>query len=387
MITTRKHILVVDDNPANRELLEEVLQPQGYDVTLVASGAECLDHVASHHVDVVMLDVMMPGMDGFEVAVALRANPETQTIPILMITALSDTQDRITGIECGCDDFISKPFDRDEVLARTRSMIRMTGVRDEQINETSAEIAAMRRQLEAARRVQEALYPDAVPAIDGFDIWGHNLSSLEVSGDYYDIIAGDEANGRAIFAIADVSGKGAPAALLASSLHAALHSQALDPDFDVVTATETLNRLVALHSPGAIFATMLIGELVPLEGAVRYVRAGHELPCLVDRHGNVSRPVHGGGVLGIDPNMRYPAAEITMEPGELLCLYTDGVTDAEDERGRPFGVERLEGVLASLRDRTAEEAGNAIVRAVESFSADRVDDMTFIVIRRTGRER
>ncbi len=205
-----------------------------------------------------------------------------------------------------------------------------------------------------------------------------------MSGDYYDVISGEQANERALFAIADVSGKGAPAALLASTLHAGLHSQTPDPEFDLVRAMERLNALVARHSPGNIFATMLLGEMVTRDGSIRYVRAGHELPCHVRADGSVARPAAGGGLLGIDIGMRFELTEIATRPGDVFCVYTDGVTDMEDADGTPFGPERLTRVLSEHRGAAAERIGAAIVRAVDEFSSERIDDLTFIVIRRVA---
>lgn len=379
---TLPRVLVVDDNAANRDLLEALLAPEGYDVALAASGQECLDHIAGNAVDVVLLDVMMPGMDGFQVAGAIRSDPRTQTLPIIMVTALADTHDRIVGIESGCDDFISKPFDRNEVLARTRAVVRLAHLRNEQVAKTREEVTAIRRELETARRVQEALLPTDLPRISGFDIWGCNRSSLEVSGDYFDVVECNDLRGRVIFALADVSGKGVPAALLTANLHAGLHSQLLDVDLGLVDAISNLNRLVALNSPPGFFATMILGELQPGSGVVRYVRAGHELPALIRSNGMVEQLQDGDGLLGIDADATFAAYEVTIEPGETICMYTDGVTDAESSDDDPFGYEALEGVLVEHRGRSAREVGEAIVGAVDDFAHEQTDDITLLVIRR-----
>jgi len=124
-------ILVVDDEPANVKLLEAYLLPQGYRVLTASNGNDALSLAARENVDLVLLDVMMPLLDGFEATRRLRADSSTQSIPVVLVTSLKDTSDRIKGIEAGCDDFISKPFDKSELFARIRSLLRIKAMRDE----------------------------------------------------------------------------------------------------------------------------------------------------------------------------------------------------------------------------------------------------------------
>ena len=124
-------ILVVDDQPQNIELLEAHLVPQGYEVVKAASGEEALEKLSGNQIDLVLLDVMMPRMSGFEVLEKLRADKKTRLIPVVMITAHKETEDRVKALEAGCDDFISKPFDKHELLARVKSLLRIKSLHDE----------------------------------------------------------------------------------------------------------------------------------------------------------------------------------------------------------------------------------------------------------------
>jgi putative two-component system response regulator len=123
-------ILVVDDQPQNIELLEAYLAPQGYEVVSAASGEEALQKLAQNPVDLILLDVMMPGMDGFEVTRRIRKDPLHRLLPIILVTALRETEDRVKGIEAGCDDFLSKPVDKVELLARVRSLLKVKAYND-----------------------------------------------------------------------------------------------------------------------------------------------------------------------------------------------------------------------------------------------------------------
>jgi putative two-component system response regulator len=123
-------ILVVDDQPQNIELLEAYLVPQGYEVVKAANGEEALEKLSSNPIDLILLDVMMPGMDGFEVARRVRQDDKNRLLPIVLVTALRETEDRVKGIEAGCDDFLSKPFDKVELLARVQSLLKVKDYND-----------------------------------------------------------------------------------------------------------------------------------------------------------------------------------------------------------------------------------------------------------------
>ena len=123
-------ILVVDDQPQNIELLEAHLLPQGYEIVKAASGEEAFEKLSGHRIDLILLDVMMPGMDGFEVTRRVRQDATHRLLPIILVTALQETEDRVKGIEAGCDDFISKPIDKIELLARVRSLLKVKAYND-----------------------------------------------------------------------------------------------------------------------------------------------------------------------------------------------------------------------------------------------------------------
>ena len=127
---TKPIILVVDDEPQNTELLEAYLVPQGYEIVKAANGEEALEKLFSNQIDVMLLDVMMPGIDGFEVIRRVRQDDTHRLLPIILVTALRETEDRVKGIEAGCDDFLSKPVDKMELLARVRSLVKVKAYND-----------------------------------------------------------------------------------------------------------------------------------------------------------------------------------------------------------------------------------------------------------------
>ncbi|MBE0514489.1 two-component system response regulator [Sulfurimonas sp.] len=153
-------ILIVDDLPQNIELLEAYLAPQGYEILTASSGAEALEKLASHQVDLILLDVMMPEMDGFEVARRVRQNETMRLLPIILVTALHETEDRVRGIEAGCDDFISKPVEKSELVARVRSLLKVKAYNDLLSNyqkELESEVAKKTKEIKRAlKKLKEA---------------------------------------------------------------------------------------------------------------------------------------------------------------------------------------------------------------------------------------
>ena len=152
---TKQVILVVDDQTQNNDLLEAYLVPEGYEIIKATSGEEALAKLAGNQIDLILLDVMMPGMDGFEVTRRIRQDPQTKLVPIILVTALKETEDRIQGIKAGCDDYISKPFDKMELLARIQSLLKIKAYNDLMSNyrkELESEIVSMTAELKQSNK-------------------------------------------------------------------------------------------------------------------------------------------------------------------------------------------------------------------------------------------
>ena len=242
----------------------------------------------------------------------------------------------------------------------------------------------VRHEMEMARRTQERFLPSEIPSVPGLDIWGINVSCLEVSGDYYDVF--DLGEGRPIvFTIADVSGKGMPASLLMSNVQAGLHCHMAQENFDIKSTAENLNRLVHRNTEMGKFVTMFLAEIDKTTHLLRYVRPGHDAPILVRGNGATHMLEEGGLVLGFSPDFGYDVAEEQLGRGDVLCLYTDGITEARDAHDEEFQVERLTEVLVSSRGRSAGEIGEAILASVRSFSESvhESDDVTLVILKVT----
>jgi len=238
-------------------------------------------------------------------------------------------------------------------------------------------------QLRIAREVQTSLLPQAAPEVEGYDIAAVNLPTWEIGGDYYDYIP--LPNGRLGIVIADVSGKGVPAALIMASFRAALRAE-LQRGERVVGVFEAINRILLDSSGASRFVTAVYGILDPGRGRFTYVNCGHNPPLLLGSRGGRAALDAGGPALGMVAGVPFVSGEVTLEPGDTLALYTDGVVELSDEHDVEYGLDRLE---AQLRAGSRLPAGDTILSVVDSTRAyagreGYVDDFTLVVIKRDG---
>jgi sigma-B regulation protein RsbU (phosphoserine phosphatase) len=183
----RSKILIVDDDLINIRVLEIPLRAQGYTVLKATSGQEALEQIEVSEPDLILLDIQMPQMDGFEVCRRIRENEETQFVPIVMVTALKEAEDRIKSIEVGADDFISKPVDYHEVLARVGSLLRIKQYRDD-LKHANEELAIhnarLEKELQMAKEIQQILIPQKRD-LAGFRFFAHYVPEIDVGGDFF----------------------------------------------------------------------------------------------------------------------------------------------------------------------------------------------------------
>ena len=254
----------------------------------------------------------------------------------------------------------------------------------EEAQRIALENERLESELELARQIQLQLLPAEPPVLRGFQVAGFSSPARQVGGDYFDFLrlAGDQL----FFVLADVSGKGAAAAILMSGVRAALHSMPLERD-ELPAIASRLNEFVHRSTRISEFVTLFMGILDRATGEVRYVNAGQDPPYLIHADGSFERLIGGGLVLGAFPHAGYEQASLSLEPGDLFVLYTDGLTEAFDAAGGMFGTERLEGVLPRLTDCTSQEAIGRILDALRRFTGETeaADDITLVAIRKAPR--
>jgi sigma-B regulation protein RsbU (phosphoserine phosphatase) len=239
----------------------------------------------------------------------------------------------------------------------------------------------LERELDLAADIQRQLLPEDLPEVQGFDFAGWSRPARHVGGDYYDVReAGD---GGVYLVLGDVSGKGMPAALLVSTLHSALRLLLGARPFDA-GLVERLNGHIADASATNKFITMTVAKLDPFSGWIHYVNAGHNPPLVVRRGGGVDELPPGGMPLGIFGGATYQAERVELRAGDLLCIFSDGITECETPMGDEYGPERLIDLLLRVADRPLPEVIRAIDDAVVEFAAGgpQGDDQTVVLVRR-----
>ncbi|MFH1143995.1 MAG: GAF domain-containing SpoIIE family protein phosphatase [Candidatus Eisenbacteria bacterium] len=236
-------------------------------------------------------------------------------------------------------------------------------------------------QLDVARQVQASLLPEAPPRLAGYDVAAINIPNAQIGGDYYDYI--ELANQRMGLAIADVAGKGVPAALIMASFRAALRTQ-LVHDPDVPGAVAAVNAFLVDFLKDDEFVTAFCAALRLPDGRIEYVNGGHNPPLILRAEGGVDKLDTGGTVLGYSRQVAFEVGETDLGRGDLLVLYTDGIAEARGPRGEEFGIERLERVLRSSIAESAATQVGTVLDAVRSFSgSDQFeDDLTLVILKR-----
>jgi sigma-B regulation protein RsbU (phosphoserine phosphatase) len=359
-------IVVIEDDPAIRSGLEATLRSEAYDVLTAANGEDGYRLVQERQPDLVILDLLLPKMDGYEICGEIRRHG--LATPILMLTAQDEEPSRVQGFDAGADDYVTKPFSVRELLGRVRAILRRSEGRSDLANQ---------RQLDQARQVQQRLLPAEIPQLPGFHIAASWIPARITSGDYFDVFALDD--GVTAVCIADVCGKGMPAAMLMSNLQAAVksHASRVMRPRDLCSR---INRLMCRNVAEQGFISFFYAMIESRPKRLTYCSAGHNPPILVSGDG-VCRLDCGGGLLGVFEHWRYDDREIQLQSGDRLLIYTDGVTESRDAAGEEFGENRLVDLVRRFESTNAAGLAEAVVGAARRFSNGCFeDDLTVVSI-------
>jgi CheY-like chemotaxis protein len=329
-MNNRAKILVVDDEPFNVDYLIQELEDLNYDTVTAANGREALAQVEATAPDVILLDIMMPGMDGFEVIAHLMAHHIWRDIPVIIISALGDIGNMVKGIEMGAVDYLPKPFNPVLLKARIHTCLGKKRLRDLE-----------RAELQLARLIQQMLLPQTVPHLPGWEVAAYYQPAREVGGDFYDFLYFDD--GRIGFIIGDVAGKGVPAALVMATIRTFLRCNAAH----LISPAKVLarvNELLIPEMPPHMFVTCFYALLDPATGHLSYANAGHDLPYCRSPQG--VHPLRATGmVLGVLPDMEYQEKEYTITPGEIILFRSDGFVEAHNPQREMFSLARLQSLM------------------------------------------
>jgi serine phosphatase RsbU (regulator of sigma subunit) len=371
----RERIVIIDDNANDLAVTRRFLERRGYDAVPALSGEEGLRLAHQNLPDAIIVDYRMPGMDGFEVTRRIKADPELQTIPVLMLTGSDSAEHVVQGLGAGADDFVTKGADIEIVVARLGALLRMKAYQD-QLRRMNSQ---MTRDLQIARRVQEALVPQGVYATPNMEIRSAYIPSEVLSGDFYDYFAQDDS--MYLF-VADVSGHGLPAAILVSLLKSYIHTEAAT-ERSLAAFMARLNDFLFAVSLPTQFATAALFRMEVGRQLV-YANAAHP-PFLLHSRASGKVVVHEqpSNLLGAMPNMRFEEHSVAVSPGDTLFVYTDGLTDRVNASGDFYSIDRIAAVLERSRDADLATVYDSIYSDVSAFMATEEfkDDIAFVVTR------
>ena len=379
-------ILVVDDTPSNIQSLAATLKPAGYQVLVATNGQQALDVMAKVRPDLILLDIMMPVMDGFEACANIKANADWHDIPIIFLTAKTETADLVKGFELGAVDYVSKPFNAHELMARVHTHLTVDRLRTS-VSEKNAALEKAQRQMSAeldlARAMQVAILPSRFPAAVGCDGAARMLPATTMGGDFYDFI---ELPGGCIgLVMADVSGKGVPAAFFMAVARTNLNALAATASGPADCLQRT-NDVLLTQNPMDLFVTVFYAVFDPATGALTYSNGGHNPPLIRRANGTVEMLTAAAGlVLGMFP-ATYEQDSAQLQPGDTLVLYTDGVTEAFNVDAQMYEEARLVERVRADGGGSAKTLVASIFDGVIGFSgaAPQSDDITVAVLSWAG---
>jgi serine phosphatase RsbU (regulator of sigma subunit) len=390
-MTYNPKILIVDDEPLNIDYLEQELDDMGYATISAVNGQDALDKVQAESPDLVLLDIMMPVMDGFSVLAKMKADPSMRDIPVIIISAMTDLESVVRGVEQGADDYLPKPFQPTLLQARISSSLDRKRLRDHE----QLYLKSLEHELNIAREIQKEFLPLELPASKNWEVGAFFKAANEVAGDFYDAFT--LPNGNMICLIGDVCGKGVGAALFMTLFRSLIRATSTSSYFSndgtqsSFTPTEQLlhavsftnNYVAVTHEESNMFATMFICLLDVESGTLSYINAGNEAAFLLRKDGVLEELKPSGPVVGIMANGKFSVREINMKSNDILLTFTDGIPDCENPKGEFFGHERIRELLKQEHSNPVQ-CVNLIAHHLEQFvdTAKQFDDITILAIKK-----
>ncbi len=374
-----EEILIVDDKPANLRLLSQMLADRGYVVRAVKSGTRALESVRATPPNLILLDIKMPGMDGYEVCRQLKELRESRGIPVIFISALNEIQNKVQGFNVGGVDYITKPFQYEEVIARVETHLALRRF------QKRLQIANKRyeKELKLAGSLQANLIPKQAPAIPGFQLSFVLRSARETSGDFYDFFPLN--SGHFGILVADVVDKGAGAALLMAFGQTLLRTLAEKLPEHPERVLNNVNQRMLSYIDGSHFITVFYGILEPEKNELVYSNAGHN-PAIHLKAGNgeIALLKNTGMPLGLYDDQDWQQRKIQLDPGDLVVMYTDGITDAQNPLNELYGMDRFIKNLQAKRKHPPAELEKLVLEDIDRFldSAPQPDDMALVILKK-----
>ena len=386
----------------------EILKDE-YRIVAAVNGQRALQLAASDpNPDIILLDVMMPEMDGYEVCAKLKTDVKTRDIPIIFVTAMSDTQDETKGFELGAVDYITKPISPPVVLARVKNHLELKKAREilknqnlileQRVEERTREVLELQKsefelrvakekvenELNIAAQIQKGILPSSFPAYPDrkeFELHAFMRPARYIGGDFYDFFFIDD-NTLAIV-MADVSDKGVPAALFMMVSRTLINSLAVD-NRSPSAVLEKANNIMCRNNDSGMFVTVFLAFYDVSSGKLTATNGGHSASLIIDRDGTSREwATTHGPALGFMEELPYKEETVDLKVGQILFLYTDGVTEAMSPGNELFGLDRLQELLKRKHNFKLDRLCSDIEISLSEFQEDQqFDDITMLALKR-----
>jgi len=370
------NILCIDDSKLNRVFISKILTPLNINIFEAENGIKGLEMLSGRGYDLILLDIVMPEMDGFGFLKEFQKRDKKEFIPVILMTGLDDLNSKIKGLNIGADDYLMKPLNEEELIARVFSLLRLKKANSELYQKNQL----IKRELEAAKKIQQFIIPDNFEFIAYPKISGTYLPIEDIGGDFFDCYKLDEH--RSAFIIADVTGHGIPAALT-MTMSKMLFSIYADKFASTADLMKEINRQLrgTLLDMQYITAFYLIYD--NSTNTLTYSNAGHTRPLYCRSSKNQMIALDSfGWFIGISDDTEYEEKKITVSPGDRLFLYTDGITEAKNKDGEDFGETRLARFIKNNQNLSGKEFCNSLLDSVNKYidGTEINDDIAFLNI-------
>ncbi len=377
-------VLVCDDSESICHLASMLLKRSGCSVECVNSGEDALTLLEKQSFDLLLLDVVLPGISGLEVAKKIRDRlGNSGFLPIILLTSNVDVELRREGLEAGATDFVSKPFDPVELIARIKNHSSIKRLHDSLAKANDA-LEAERDKVAA---IQRHLLPKEFPEIPNVEFTAGYLPSSKVGGDYYDVIL--RPDGKVSIIIADVSGHGIPSSIYMSMVRAALHAHERK-NHDLATIYRGVDDILKNGLDDFSFVTLYMAHFDPETYVMEQLMAGHHLPLLLKKNdGEIEEiPQESNFPMGLmvlegDMPLEIPTSKFQLARGQRLILFTDGIIEEFNPEMEQFGMERFQQLLKSTAYSSLDESRDLIFETVRSFAGIEEgfnDDVTLLMM-------
>ncbi|MEH6549839.1 MAG: SpoIIE family protein phosphatase [Pseudomonadales bacterium] len=383
---SRPTILAVDDTPENLDVVKGILAEE-YHIKVAVHGKVALKIAQSQLPDLILLDIMMPEIDGYEVCRQLKANPATRDIPVIFLTAKGETADEAEGFNLGAADYILKPVNPPLLKARVKTHLALKQNMDDlqaAYTVINKQKERMQQELNVGRDIQMSMVPDTFPAFpehDEFDIHAILKPAREIGGDFYDYFFIER--DKLCVCVGDVSGKGVPAALFMAVTKTMIKSTAVE-DHSPASIMTRVNDEISRDNPSCMFITLFFGILNVRSGEFRYTNAGHPYPYIKRADGvfDTLKQIHGPVVGAVD-GLAYGEDSVYLAKDDQLLIFTDGVTEAMDVADQLYGEQRVIDCFQSAQTTELDVLVSGTLDSVETFAgeAEQADDITILALR------